>query len=124
MPINYKKYPSNWKSEIVPRITIRSGNRCEKCGLQNGSYAYSIRLWVRDHTGRYKPRKIWFRSKKDAQREAGDGRVWPVRIVLTVAHLDHDEENHEVSDDRLSHLCQICHLRYDAKEKYRRALLR
>jgi len=44
----------------------------------------------------------------------------PVKVVLTVAHLDHDETNHQVTDDRLKAMCQLCHLRYDAKEKYRR----
>lgn len=34
-------------------------------------------------------------------------------VVLTVAHLDHDETN--VSDANLAALCQRCHLRYDAK---------
>lgn len=43
-----------------------------------------------------------------------------VKIVLTIAHLDHDEENNEVSDDRLQALCQRCHLKYDATEKARR----
>ena len=42
------------------------------------------------------------------------------KIVLTIAHLDHDEENWNISYDRLAALCQRCHLRYDAKEKARR----
>jgi hypothetical protein len=36
MPINYKDYPRNWKTEIVPAIRRRSGDRCEKCGIPNG----------------------------------------------------------------------------------------
>ena len=40
----------------------------------------------------------------------------------TIAHLDHDELNHSVSLERLAALCQLCHLRYDAKEKYRRVM--
>lgn len=43
-----------------------------------------------------------------------------VKVVLTIAHLDHDETNHNVSDDRLKAMCQLCHLRYDAKEKLSR----
>lgn len=35
------------------------------------------------------------------------------RVILTIAHLDRDRDNHEVSDDRLRALCQRCHLRYD-----------
>jgi nitrate reductase cytochrome c-type subunit len=33
---DYKQYPKNWKSEIVPRIRARAGNCCESCGLANG----------------------------------------------------------------------------------------
>lgn len=84
MPIDYKRYPPNWKTEIRPAILERANNCCEHCGVEN----YSIR----------------------------DGK----KIVLTIAHLDHDEENWNVSYDRLAALCQRCHLRYDAKEKARR----
>ena len=35
------------------------------------------------------------------------------RIVLTVAHLDHDATNWEIEIDRLRALCQRCHIRYD-----------
>lgn len=35
------------------------------------------------------------------------------KIVLTIAHLDHDKLNHEVKDERLAALCQRCHLLYD-----------
>ncbi len=42
------------------------------------------------------------------------------KIVLTIAHLDHDETNWDVKDERLAALCQPCHLRYDAPEKARR----
>ena len=35
------------------------------------------------------------------------------RIVLTVAHLDHQPEN--CSDSNLKAMCQRCHLRYDVK---------
>jgi len=35
------------------------------------------------------------------------------KVVLTIAHLDHDKSNHNVSDDRLKALCQGCHLKYD-----------
>lgn len=45
------------------------------------------------------------------------------KVVLTIAHMDHDSENWNVSDDRLKALCQACHLGYDrwrhiAKRKY------
>ena len=120
MPIDYSKYPDNWKSEIVPAIRDRSGDKCEWCGLENGQTVWSVPFLIRE-ISKYKRRMIWFRSKSDAIRECRDHRdVKEVQVVLTVAHLDHDEENENVPIDRLAHLCQACHLRYDAKEKYRR----
>jgi hypothetical protein len=44
------------------------------------------------------------------------GALHPVtgsRVVLTVAHLDHDPGN--CDDDNLVALCQRCHLSYDAE---------
>ncbi len=35
MPIDYKKYPSNWMSEIRPRILERAKGNCEFCGAKN-----------------------------------------------------------------------------------------
>ena len=84
MPIDYKKHPPNWKTEIRPEILKRANNCCEFCGVEN----YSLH------------------NKK--------------KIVLTIAHLDHDEQNWDVKYDRLAALCQKCHLRYDAPEKARR----
>ena len=34
MPIDYKKYPKNWKSEIRPSILKRANNCCEFCGVK------------------------------------------------------------------------------------------
>jgi hypothetical protein len=41
------------------------------------------------------------------------------RVVLTVAHLDHNPQN--CAPDNLRALCQCCHLRYDAQEHARHA---
>lgn len=41
------------------------------------------------------------------------------RVVLTVAHLDHDIRNNSFFNLRA--LCQRCHLRYDAKHHARNA---
>ena len=120
MPIDYSNYPDNWPYR-VERIRRRSGNRCEKCGLKNGQPAYSVPFAIRDIDGRYKNRRLWFRNMGDAHRECKNPHtVKTVTVVLTVAHLDHDETNPDVKDERLQHMCQLCHLRYDAAEKYRR----
>jgi len=44
-----------------------------------------------------------------------------VKVVLTVAHLDHDRDNFSVSLDRLKHLCQLCHFRYDSENRAKRS---
>lgn len=47
---------------------------------------------------------------------AYNGQPHPVtgsKVVLTVAHLDHQPEN--CSDDNLAAMCQRCHLTYDAQ---------
>lgn len=124
MPIDYSKYPPNWKKEIVPRILERDGHCCQFCGVPNKSIVFSTSLAIRDTDGRYKNKKVWFSNRGDVQRLIGKNSMQhhckEVKVVLTIAHLDHDEENHDVDDDRLAALCQWCHLNYDAKEKYRR----
>jgi hypothetical protein len=125
MPINYKNYPPAWASEIVPAVIARAENKCEECGLENHSSVWAVKFFIKNEQGRYNQRSIWFRVEADAMREAkGDEhRCKHVRVVLTIAHLDHDETNHEVKLERLKALCQACHLRYDALEKYRRSTL-
>lgn len=88
-PENKALYPSNWK-QIRQRILARANNRCEFCGVEN-------------HT---------LRSRGDD----GNGlELPPSRIVLTIAHLDHDPTNCDPTNLRA--LCQRCHNRYDAKHR-------
>lgn len=123
MPIDYKKYPANWLSEIRPRIMQRANNtcECEDCDFKHLEEVFAVR-----HKGKTTG---WFRSFELANSlpktiEMKKGKIIDnpkkVKVVLTIAHLDHDENNKDVKDDRLMAMCQICHLRYDAKEKYRR----
>ncbi|MGB4776133.1 MAG: hypothetical protein WBP45_13220 [Daejeonella sp.] len=88
MPINYSDYPKNWK-EIRKRILERATNKCEHCGVENHTYRVGILI-----------------NKHGVIRK----RTY---IVLSIAHLDHDKENHDVSDNRLAALCQACHFKYD-----------
>ena len=131
MPIDYSKYPPNWLSEIRPRIMKRANNTCEfeGCDFKHLEYVWSVK---------YRGKVMgWFRDFKiaDKQPKSGESKLnkksgfvesvlnqKQVRVVLTIAHLDHDEENKNVKDDRLMAMCQIHHLRYDAKEKDRRQL--
>jgi hypothetical protein len=111
MPIDYKKYPSNWKTEIVPAVLARANDCCEQCGLKNKELVLSAVI-----NG-----VTYWRSYTEAGIFGGH-RVKTVKVILTVSHIDHDEHNHEVKLDRLKALCQLCHLRYDTAEKKRRKL--
>ena len=120
MPIDYKDYPPNWKNEIVPRIIERAGNCCEICHIANGAKVYSVEVLIQGGRG-ISWRRVWLTSWSDVVRfRAFTNDMKEVKVILTVAHLDHDEMNHNVSDDRLKALCQYCHLLYDSEEKSRR----
>jgi hypothetical protein len=119
MPIDYKKYPPNWKTEIRPAVLKRAANKCEWCGFANGQIVYRCRI---------DKKMQWFPTMEDIYEQGLEKPLadfWaerPVKVVLTIAHLDHDELNHDVKLERLAALCQLCHLQYDAKEKYRRVM--
>ena len=122
MPVDYSKYPPNWKAEIVPRILERAQNCCEFCGIPNRKHVFSVPINIKSD-GKYSVRRLWITDPSDVNRlrlHTRAGEVKQVRVTLTIAHLDHDETNHDVTDDRLKALCQPCHLNYDAKEKQRR----
>lgn len=89
-PENRARYPKNWR-EIVASIRERSGNRCE------GSPAFSS---CRAENGKPHP-------------EMGS------RVVLTVAHLDHQPEN--CAEENLRHWCQRCHNAYDLPHRRKNA---
>ena len=98
MPCDWTKYPANWKTEIRPRILAREANRCKWCSVQNGADlpARCCKEPIYDERGRC----------------CSCGKRRP-RVVLTIAHLDHDTTNN--ADSNLAALCPKCHLAYDAK---------
>lgn len=101
MPIlkeNKKLYPKNWQ-QIRADILKRANNKCEFCGVEN------YRTGYRDKAGN-------FIISEGMQQEADslDGeRIF--KIVLTIAHLDHNPQNND--PENLRALCQKCHLNYD-----------
>jgi len=103
MPIKDKSiYPINWK-QIRERILDRDENECRFCHVPNGMKI------TRDAKGNW-----WEASFQDGEHFAFTGHSKPLRIVLTIAHLDHDVSNN--ADDNLAALCQRCHLRHDIKQ--------
>ena len=71
--------------EVRWGILKRARSRCEFCGVKN--YA-----WVK---------------RSDPERV--------IKIILTIAHLDHQPEN--CDPENLKALCQRCHCRYDRKHR-------
>lgn len=114
-PENRDRYPPDWQ-QIRERIRERAKNKCEDCGVKN----YELGGRRRDGT--------WYAAVPTG--DDGLSMQWPspgqwawcrldrhhlmlriVRIVCTVAHLDHTPEH--CGDDNLRFWCQRCHLRYD-----------
>jgi len=110
-PENKHRYPSDWK-QIRQRILRRANWRCEHpgCRARHGVTGY----WRKDLFHRL-PDVLW-----DAGYEAGDvvpcsdgEKLKVIKIVLTIAHLDHQPEN--CADENLRAWCQRHHLAYDAQ---------
>lgn len=103
MPCDYKNYPKDWK-EMRKRILERENHKCKFCDVPN--YAIIYRPIKKNMKWEFAPEGMICES------DLFDGIKF-TKIILTIAHLDHDKENHEVSDDRLAALCQRCHLLFD-----------
>jgi 5-methylcytosine-specific restriction endonuclease McrA len=112
MPIDYSKYPKDWKTKIRPDILKRDENKCAFCGVEN----YTI--GVRDKHGNLTPLDAPEKLLKEYNYNIIGGKVKPIKIVLTIAHLDHDRTNNDYSN--LAALCQKCHLDHDRKDNQRR----
>jgi hypothetical protein len=109
-PENKHRYPKNWP-EVRAAIVWRARGRCEQCGVKNHEIGGRTRdgSWLKAHPmGRANatPGSWWWCSNGTRLEYL---RI--VRIVLTVAHLDHQPENN--SPENLRALCQRCHLAHD-----------
>ncbi len=119
-PENRARYPKDWPA-ISARIRQRAGNRCEECGVENhklGGRSPDGRFWLAEPTGESSRGIMWPRPGDWSWCSGWPERLRIIKIILTVAHLDHQPEN--CADDNLKALCQRCHLRLDAKSKAER----
>ena len=111
--MNKKNYPPDWRQRRL-RILARDRYRCTVCGVQDrativrvgDTYVYTDSLKQYTSTGQYI--RTW-RPSEACPEYYGK----PIQVVITVMHLDHDEWNHDVHDDRLACACQLHHLKYD-----------
>lgn len=114
-PENKGLYPANWK-EVVAAIRERSLDRCELCGVMNGKriqrntegslWRYEFAPGICFHIGTY--------ARHYPTSEVSEWRP-PVKVILTVAHLDHDPRNNDPAN--LRHWCQYHHNNYDAAHR-------
>lgn len=112
-PENRRRYPPDWP-QISQRIRTRDGNRCKWCGVAN--HALGGRLngdWLPAIPEEGLHGLIW--PEPGTHATCGDGarraRLRIIRVVITVAHLNHTPE--DCRDENLAALCQRCHLNYD-----------
>lgn len=108
MPYDVTQYHPDW-AWIREQILDQADRRCEWCGLAHDSYAVVI-------DGRWVPIAEWL----DAGGWDVFGSPRVVRVLLTIAHLDHDHRNDEPGNLRA--LCQRCHLGHDRPEHLRRRI--
>lgn len=115
-PENKARYPKDWP-EISQRIRKRARQKCEECGVKNyalGGRAADGTFLPADPKGEKLLRLEWPSPGEWAWCGKGKRKEYLriVKIILTVAHLDHTPEN--CDDDNLKAWCQRCHNRYDA----------
>jgi hypothetical protein len=126
MPIDYSLYPGYWKQFSEYIRFERAGNKCEQCKVPNGEFisrghiAAGIPFWHDDKDG-----SVYNALNGELLGRARDYELEIEReskIVLTVAHLDHDGGICDCKArtgrkcaraDHCLALCQACHLRLD-----------
>lgn len=97
-------------------VIERARGRCEcrgECGSVHDSYLVApTAALLPDQCGAPNGVTVW-RELDAAENWDTRAGSWsrPVRIVLTVAHIDHSMTNHDLKN--LMHRCQLCHLRLD-----------
>lgn len=121
MPISSERraeYPDGWDEFSLSIRRDRAGWRCEcegECG-----HDHTIEKWYwpasDDYGGEFEDKT------GDARCSAMHGALhWITdsKVVLTVAHLDHDHTHKD--PERVRAMCQRCHLAYDADQHRRSA---
>ena len=119
-PENKNRYPDNW-DEIRETILTRANYCCEFCGVPN--HVYGVRL-DEPYDGAFMVLPNQKAAKKRHGTHLEGFKIYGlnavkvmafnkkiIRIVLTIAHLDHKPENND--PDNLRALCQRCHNNHD-----------
>ncbi len=115
MPFDIRQYHPKWK--LIRKLIKenRAKGKCEHCGLVHNSYAMR---------GGFAPAPAFIVARlyglvKDGFKEIEARKLVGIaKVVLTVAHLDHDITNNSFSN--LKCLCQRCHLQHDKADNWNR----
>lgn len=121
-PENKALYPPYWRQLSKYIREERAGNKCESCGVEN-----RIGVFRCTYEGRecYQTFNGDLYDANTSELIARDTENWDdltptgsnlaIKVILTVAHLDHNPVNSHPSN--LKALCQRCHNRHDAKHR-------
>jgi hypothetical protein len=119
MPIkaeNRARYPKDWPA-TSKAIRERAGNRCEFCRAPNGEVI--LRGSGKDAGTYMLSNGATFTANAGLYLGLSRGSEYNgaahVKIILTVAHLDHQPENCDPAN--LKALCQKCHNAYDRQHR-------
>ena len=87
-------YGKIWKTVTRPRILQRAANCCERCGVPNGVTLLRWKVWWTPYVDRWDEMKSlpveWCcRAGVTQFMRARTDEIRKVRIVLTIAHLNH-----------------------------------
>lgn len=114
-PAMRDRYPANWP-ELSRSVREEAGQKCERCKAPNGQ---TIARGAGTDAGTYMlEHGEVFDDQTGERRGTARGSEYEVkrwtRVVLTVAHVDHDPSNNARSNLRA--WCQKCHLEHDRDE--------
>ena len=117
MTFRKERYPEDWK-QLRAMILERAHKACEctgQCGHEHPGgrcFVTNGDLIARD---RQRP-ALWAHHSHNGVCAGED--CGGVKVVLTVAHLDHVESNND--PENLRAMCQFCHLALDREDNARR----
>ena len=122
MPMQTREYPANW-TQLRGQAMARAKNLCEcreECGSSHYQYGLATRACAAPHDARIMrdpDEKARWWPENDAPSQLTRDGCKVIRVILTTAHLCQD---HTCGDlEHLRMMCQLCHLRYDAKQHTR-----
>jgi len=113
-------YGREWRTVIRPRILARDENRCNFCTKPNHATVYQIvspgrAMWWIETMGFPPFNQHLITNNGDLLSTEAQllplSKGYRVRVVLTIAHLNHDPTDNR--DKNLAALCQWCHLHHD-----------